>query len=286
MFAILCVVAGAISHSISSTSKIPTNQLSNHYRPSFIDFILDASLIELLQSPNTINKDLAPQHSSNQKLSAAKRNQQFKNICAFFSNILSGSHFKFCQRHQDVLEIILPQVVQLTKKECIRITTDLRWNCSAIEFYFDRSNPLGWYQFYLFPAICNLNNRISNFHFKYLIAFTKEAALIRTILNASMVYLVVKTCSATSHRSCGCQNNQRYSLVTNDLSRRTRNIRLIQKDVDDPGIVPSSVDQKNLSYLDIQKLDAGSPLRLTKSVDHRQGKINCMNKQPIYNLPN
>lgn len=154
MFVILCVVAGAISQDISNTSKIPINQLNNHYRPSFLDFILDASLLELLQSPNTINKDLAPQHSFNHKLSAVKHNQQSKNICAFFSNTLSGSHFKFCQRHQDVLEIILPQVVQLTKEECSRITTDLRWNCSAIEFYFDRSNPLGWY--HLYYSQCNI----------------------------------------------------------------------------------------------------------------------------------
>lgn len=91
-----------------------------------------------------------------------------------------------------------------------------------------------------------------------------------------MVYLVVKTCSATSHRSCGCQNNQRYSLVTSDLSRGTRGIRWMQKEIDNPEVLLSSVDRQNLSYLDIQKLDAGSPLRLTKSANLHQGKINCM----------
>lgn len=149
MFVILCVVAGAISHNISNTSKIPINQLNNHYRPSFIDFILDASLLELLQSPNTINKDSAPQHTSNYKSSAAKHNQQIKNICAFLSNALSGSHMKFCRRYQDVLEIILPEIIQLTKEECTRLTTDLRWNCSAIDFYLDRTNQLGWYQLHI-----------------------------------------------------------------------------------------------------------------------------------------
>lgn len=127
------------------------------------------------------------------------------------------------------------------------------------------------------------STQLTQFFFLMFTAFTKEAALIRAILNASMVYLVVKTCATTSHRSCGCQNNQRYSLVTNDLSRMTRGNHWIQNERDISGIALSSIDQQNLSYSDIEKLDMGSPLRLTKSVDHHQGKINCMNSLFYFN---
>lgn len=145
-FVILCVVAGAISHSITNTSKIPINQPINHYGASFIDFILDASLLELLQSSNTINnKNSAIQYPTDHKTSAAKAYQQSRTVCSQFSHILSGNQFKFCHRHQDVLEIVLPQIIQLTKEECTRLTSDLRWRCTAIEFYLDRSNPLGEY---------------------------------------------------------------------------------------------------------------------------------------------
>lgn len=145
MFVILCVIAGATSHTVSNTSKTPINQLNNHYRASFIDFILDGSLTELLQSTNTINKDLAIPYSSDHRSTAGTFHQQSQTVCAQLSNLLSGSQLKFCQKNQDVLENILPQVVQLTKRECARITTDLRWNCSTIDHLLDRSNPLGEY---------------------------------------------------------------------------------------------------------------------------------------------
>lgn len=145
MFVIFCVIAGATSHNISNTSKTSINQLNNHYRASFIDFILDAGLNELLKSSNTIDKDLAVKHSSNYKSTATKTDQQSLTLCALLSNLLSGNQMKFCHRHYDVLQIILPQVIQLTKKECSRITSDTRWNCTAFDFLLDRSNPLGEY---------------------------------------------------------------------------------------------------------------------------------------------
>lgn len=145
MFVILCVIAGATSHSIPNTSKTSINQINNHYRASFIDFILDPSLNELLQTSNTINEDLAPMYSSDLKSNAAKFQTQSKIVCAHLSHLLSDNQVKFCRKHQDVLETILPQVIQLAKKECARITIDLRWNCSSIDFLLDRSNPVGEY---------------------------------------------------------------------------------------------------------------------------------------------
>lgn len=146
MFVITCVVAGATSHTITNTSKISINQLNNHYRASFIDFILDADLIEYIQTPNIINRELANKHSSGQNLNATKQhNQQSPTVCALLSNILAGNQMKFCQKHQDILETILPQVIQLTKKECERISSNFRWNCTAIDLLLDRSNHLGWY---------------------------------------------------------------------------------------------------------------------------------------------
>lgn len=142
MFVILCVIARATSQSISDTSKTSINQLNNHYRASFMDFILDANLIELLQSSNLINKDLAYSYSSTRK-SVVKSNQHSHNLCARLSNILASNHMKFCLNHLGVLETILLDVLQLTKYECKRITGDLRWNCPYIEYFLDRTNSLG-----------------------------------------------------------------------------------------------------------------------------------------------
>lgn len=145
MFVILCVIARAGSHTISNTSKTSINQLNNHYRASFIDFILDASLVELLKSSNAINKDMAIENSLDHKSTATKSDQRASNVCALLSSLLSGNQMKFCLKHEDVLEIVLPQVVQLTKNECTRITTDTKWNCTAFDLLLDRSNPLGRY---------------------------------------------------------------------------------------------------------------------------------------------
>lgn len=142
MFVILCVIAGASSHTISNTSKTSINQLTNHHRASFIDFILDASLIELLQTSNTIAKNLATPFSSDYKSNTTIIHQQSQTVCTLMSNILNGNQMKYCHKHQDVLETILPQIAQLTKKECTRVTSDLKWNCSAIDTLLDRTSPL------------------------------------------------------------------------------------------------------------------------------------------------
>lgn len=125
MFVLLCVIAGATSHTVSNTSKSSINQLNNHYLMSFMDFILDASLDELLQKSN-----------------------KSQTVCALLSNVLIHSQLRFCLKHQDILKAILPQVIQLTRKECTRITSDLRWNCSTIDFLLDRSSPLGKYSLF------------------------------------------------------------------------------------------------------------------------------------------
>lgn len=143
MFVIICVIAGAISHSISNTSKISINQPNNHLRASFMDFILDASLVELLHSPNSINEDSTIKYSLGHKLPATDKIPQSQTVCAHLSNILSSNQLKYCHRYQDVLETVLPKLAQLSKRECARITSDLRWNCTTFDFLLDRSNPLG-----------------------------------------------------------------------------------------------------------------------------------------------
>lgn len=146
MFVILCVIAGASSHTISNTSKSSINQLSNHYRASFMHFILDARLDELLHTSNSINKSVALKYSTDRKSTSTNLHQQSQTVCSLLSHLLLGDQMKFCIKHQDVLEKVLPQALQLTKTECARVTVDLRWNCSSISFLLDRSNPLGWYQ--------------------------------------------------------------------------------------------------------------------------------------------
>lgn len=141
MFVIFCVIAGATSHTISNASKTPINQLDNHYRASFMAFILDAELSKLIQSSDTMQKDLLVYYSSDSK-STEKRLHR-PTVCTLLSNLMGSNQMKFCLRHQDVLETVLPQVVQLTKKECARITSSMRWNCSTIDILLDRSSPLG-----------------------------------------------------------------------------------------------------------------------------------------------
>lgn len=111
------------------------------------------------------------------------------------------------------------------------------------------------------------------------IAFTKEAALVRSILNASMMYLVVKTCSEASYSSCGCQYNHRYSIsasATTKVTRCTHELYPPEEEEFRPSNTSEasilSIDQQDLTSSDLTRLDAGSPLRLTKSVTD-QGKI-------------
>lgn len=152
MFVILCVIAGATSHTISNTSKTSINRLNNHHRVSFMDFIMDANLMELLQSSssNTINKDLIDSYSSEHLESSATFNNQQSQphtVCAQLSKILSNNQMKFCMKHYDILETVLPQVLDITRKECLRVTVDLKWNCPTLNL-LGRSDSLGWYQFY------------------------------------------------------------------------------------------------------------------------------------------
>lgn len=172
MFVILCVIAGATSHTISNTSRtIPNYRLHNRYKSSFIELLIDNSLSEYLKSSNAVKKDLdnnlveyfkSPEAvKSNQQtaqvgeqartldfqLPIVENARESRDFCAQLSNILSGSQIKFCHKHYHILEAILPQVLQLAKEECARVTQDLRWNCTAIDLFLDRSNALCRYQF-------------------------------------------------------------------------------------------------------------------------------------------
>lgn len=105
-------------------------------------------------------------------------------------------------------------------------------------------------------------------------AFTKEAALIRSILNASMMYLIVKTCSDGMHRSCGCQSDQDYLGVTSTSSRSRQN-HMAESNAN----IVSSLDTNNpidhmaLNRQELRRLETGSALRLTRSMIRRQGRI-------------
>ncbi|RYE14566.1 MAG: hypothetical protein EOP45_19475 [Sphingobacteriaceae bacterium] len=152
MFVILCVIAGASSHSSSNSSRNTTTHLLNHrYRYSFIDLILDASLIEPPHTPKTTrNPELFDNKHQSHQLDTLPSNdnnlKQSYNVCALLSNILGGSQMRFCNKHQEVLEQVLPQVIELAKEECVKITSDLRWNCTTMDQFLNRSNTLGGYQ--------------------------------------------------------------------------------------------------------------------------------------------
>lgn len=162
MFAMLCVIAGATSHTISDTSKTSTNQLNNHIATSMMDFILDANLDELiLSSPNTSEKDLVDSYLSAHHWSTTPGFNQVKypkshTICALLLNILSSNQMKFCRKHQDILYTVLPQLILTTRKECLRITANLKWNCPSISQLLDRANPIGECQFYILSLIGHL----------------------------------------------------------------------------------------------------------------------------------
>lgn len=103
-------------------------------------------------------------------------------------------------------------------------------------------------------------------------AFTKEAALVRSILNASMMYLIVKTCSDHMHHSCGCQSNQEY-MEASPASTRPRHE--VDSEVSLRGSLDanSPIGQVALNRHELRRLETGSPLRLTRSMIRHQGRI-------------
>jgi hypothetical protein len=152
MFVILCVIAGATSHSISNSSKSSQNyKLHDRHKLSFINLLLDENLIELVKAPETLKSDLNaselldPVQAASIQKTNARKDRETVDICVQLSSVLSGNQIKYCHKHYDILEAILPQIIQLTKQECLRITKDLRWNCGTIDLFLDRSNALCWY---------------------------------------------------------------------------------------------------------------------------------------------
>lgn len=151
MLVIFCVIAGASSHMISNASRITQNHLSHQrYRTSIIDLILDQRLAEIL---STSNIDLSDTPTSTDhlkihvdpKVNMSVTQRKNSHICPLLGNILKGTQMIFCRKHEDILKLILPQVMKLTKTECRRITADLRWTCPSLEPFLDRSSSLGWY---------------------------------------------------------------------------------------------------------------------------------------------
>uniref|UniRef100_A0A6G1SC12 Protein Wnt n=1 Tax=Aceria tosichella TaxID=561515 RepID=A0A6G1SC12_9ACAR len=251
MFVILCVIAGATAHSISNSSRTShSHKLHDRHRPSFINLLLDENLAELVKQPETLKNDFNVSESRDHLqvsafLTPEGKERENQDVCAQLSSVFNGNQIRYCHKHYDILESILPKIIQLTKQECSRITKDLRWNCATIDLFLDRSNAL---------------------------SFTKEAALIRSILNASMMYLIVKTCSDGMHRSCGCQSDQDYLGVTSTSSRSRQN-HMAESNAN----IVSSLDTNNpidhmaLNRQELRRLETGSALRLTRSMIRRQG---------------
>lgn len=125
-------------------------------------------------------------------------------------------------------------------------------------------------------------------------AYTREAAFVRSIINASMMFLVARYCGEHGHgRSCGCQSDPTYKSETIEL-RQTRHINTRG---DDPKEVTESGTRSDLERLfnlqdlsssDLDRLKLGLPLRLVKPIIHRQGKIMIHSQHAIFlmNLTN
>lgn len=86
-----------------------------------------------------------------------------------------------------------------------------------------------------------------------------------------MMYLVVKACSDNSHFSCGCQISQRYTATTNIRRSRYATELLTVEHNNTHDHSSLMLEQQDFSPSDLSRLDAGSPLRLTKSINRRQG---------------
>lgn len=106
-----------------------------------------------------------------------------------------------------------------------------------------------------------------------LLAFTKEAALVRSILNASMMYLVAKHCTETNQISCGCRYSHRSIHIDSAIHKLSSHF---QESTDQLGASiienEAAIDRQDLSEQDLSKLEAGSPLRLTKHTIRHRGK--------------
>ncbi|RYE14567.1 MAG: hypothetical protein EOP45_19480 [Sphingobacteriaceae bacterium] len=102
-------------------------------------------------------------------------------------------------------------------------------------------------------------------------AFTREAALIRSLLNASMMYLIVKICINQSHYSCSCASTQRLVDPASSI------LRVAQHNASNKSEVSNFiVDQVTLDHEAVDRLDSGSTLRLSKTMIKRPGKAKRM----------
>lgn len=143
IFVILCVIAGASSHISSNSSKAPFNQIDERYS-SFIDFLLDTDLTRFYQLYENTSNEKPETHI--QGLEETGFRQHSRSICAKFLDMLNDNQINFCLKHQDILISIIPRIMDLTREECVRISSDLKWNCSGIDYLLDKSNPLGKYK--------------------------------------------------------------------------------------------------------------------------------------------
>lgn len=145
IFVLLCVIAGASSHAVPNTSLTPTDHdLINRFSTSsFIDFILDTSPSKLHQIIQILKEDSETQYILRHRSIEAQSHHSIRTICNYFSLSLNDNQMKFCRRHHDIISTILPSIMDFTRKQCARITSDLIWNCTGIDYLLDPSHPLG-----------------------------------------------------------------------------------------------------------------------------------------------
>jgi len=136
---IVCVTARASLHTTSNVSKT-----------SFIDFILDSEYTELVRSSNMIHGshtfDTKARIRDKSDLSNPNATHvQSKEFCNMSKNVLNSIQVKYCNTYYDILQGVLPKISSFAKEECEKLTSDLRWNCTSIKPYLNRSSHLGWY---------------------------------------------------------------------------------------------------------------------------------------------
>lgn len=104
------------------------------------------------------------------------------------------------------------------------------------------------------------------------LAFTKEAGLVRSLLNASVMYLIVKICQDAPRVSCGCRLNDGRASLLNSPS----DIRIYDNEIP---TIQSSLSNKNslnineVNLGDLSKLNEGAPVYISKLTIRNSGKL-------------
>lgn len=141
---IYSMIAGASSHAttIHSYASLDHDARLRYRASSFIEFILVNSKSKLNELIQLHHHDLETQYILRHRSTEAKF-YHARTICNNFAYTFNDHQMRLCHKYQDIIISILPLIMDLTRKECARISRDLKWNCTGIDYLLDRSNPLG-----------------------------------------------------------------------------------------------------------------------------------------------